>query len=89
MEKLVKYLYWLRIFISPFLFGLVMAVLAYLNWSEEEEILGIFAAILCVILGTSAGLWFAHSMTQKHGAENFSAKHMDSTVQQEKNTTKD
>ncbi|UTW66941.1 hypothetical protein KFE94_02165 [bacterium SCSIO 12643] len=76
MDKLFKLFFWLRIFISPTLIGVILGLitLAYLN-----DPYGLVIGILLSITGIILGIVFAEKMRKKHGTARFISK-VDSSI---------
>lgn len=87
MNKLFKLFFWLRIFISPTLIGVILGLItfAYLN-----NPYGLVIGILLSITGIILGIVFAEKMRKKHGTTSFISK-VDSSipVKTEKKKTSD
>lgn len=71
-EKIVELINWLKIFLSPVVISLMLALVVYLYgrdnyWSQ-------FFAAFIIVAGVVVGVYFAEKMRKKYGAENFMSK---------------
>lgn len=71
MERFIQIMYGLRIFISPFLVGLVLAAIIYLN---RDDIVGQVGAALSILIGTASGIGFARWASRTRGTVAFMSK---------------
>jgi len=70
IEKLIQILAWFKIFISPFLIGVIAGVVVYYNY---QNIYGIFIALLLVVLGIISGILMAENIRKEVGLLFFSS----------------
>jgi len=70
MKQLIHILAWLRVFISPFLIGLIAGVIVYYNY---QNIYGVFIAVLLIILGIVSGVLMAENIRKEVGLLFFSS----------------
>jgi F0F1-type ATP synthase assembly protein I len=82
MERILKILFWLRIFISPLLFGVILGLVSY---AYLDTPFGQVVGILFIIIGLILGVIFAEKARKKHGTLIFMSKVSSTTL----NSTKD
>lgn len=70
-DKIIELVNWIKIFLSPFIISVVIAILLFL--SSENYWLQILSGII-VIIGIITGVFFAEKVRKKHGTERFMAK---------------
>lgn len=69
MNKLFEIIYWIKIFLSPFIIFLFIALAIYLF---NEELLWI--SVLLTIIGTVLGIIYAERIRKKHGTTQYMGK---------------
>jgi|GEM_PF-2111280 len=72
----VSAVYWIKIFLSPFLIGLIAAVAAVL---VLRSAVGVVAGVLAIILGAVFGYRMAENARKTTGTVAFSARTMSNT----------
>ncbi|TPD69788.1 SoxR reducing system RseC family protein [Flavobacterium microcysteis] len=69
MNKLFEIIYWVKIFLSPFIIFLFIALAIYFS---NEELLWI--SILLSIIGLVLGIVYAERIRKKHGTTQYMGK---------------
>lgn len=64
MEGFIKILFWLRIFISPFLIGLILSVIVFF---ALENPFNLYTSAAMLILGLVFGILYAEKVRRKRG----------------------
>lgn len=67
-DKLLEFIAWLRIFISPLLFGLFIGGIIWLN---SETLLLKIIALLILLISVIVGIYFAEKVRKKTGTQAF------------------
>lgn len=73
LDKIAEIIGWIRIFISPFLFGIL---LGYISMKVFPGQTGLYIGGLLVIAGTVAGVLYANRAWKKHGTIHFISRSM-------------
>lgn len=69
MNKLFEIIYWIKIFLSPFIIFLFIALAIYFS---NEELLWI--SVLLSIIGLALGIVYAERIRKKHGTTQYMGK---------------
>lgn len=67
-DKIIEIIAWIKILISPLLFGIVIGLVIWFNF---ENIVFKFIAILISCLGLFIGIYFAEKIRKKSGTQEF------------------
>jgi ACR3 family arsenite efflux pump ArsB len=66
MNKLFEIIYWIKIFLSPFIIFLFIALAIYFS---NEELLWI--SVILLIIGLTLGIIYAERIRKKHGTTQY------------------
>ncbi len=72
-EKILNIYMWIKIFLSPFVVGLL---LAFVSWFKYDNLYGHIGAMLFVSAGTMVGIRFAENMRKNYGDAFASGSHV-------------